>query len=159
MLVILGASVGVMTASLRNQPRTTERSTDIQAARVAMANLTREIRQGATVTTATSTQLSLITNVAKATCGGAVSTVSRLCSVTYTCTAGTCTRTERNTDGTGSAPAVTMVTGLSSGSVFTYSPSATAPSYIGVQLVFPAKSGDDSITLTDGVTLRNRPAS
>ena len=158
-LVIIGGSIGVLVSGIRSEPRLAERSADIQAARVAMENLTREIRQGELVTSATSGQLVLVTNVNSATCGGASSTSVRSCRVTYSCSGGQCTRRETNPDGTGTAPARVVVQGLSSNPVFSYSPSAAAPTYVGITLKFPTGSGDDSITLTDGVSMRNMAAS
>jgi len=48
------------------------------------------------------------------------------------------------------------VSGLSSNDVFSYSPDATDPTYVGITLVFPAENGEEAITLTDGVALRNQ---
>ena len=155
-LIILGGTVGVLTAGIRSEPRIAERTADIQAARVAMERLTREIRQGSSVTTATGSQFAIVTNVNSATCGGAHSTEVRSCRVTYSCSAGQCTRTEANPDGSGTPSTEVVVRGIGSTStVFSYSPSAAAPSYIEIKLEFPAAAGDDSITLTDGVSLRN----
>ena len=154
-LIVLGVGVGLMTTGLQNQPKVAERAGEIQEARVAMERLTREIRQGDSVLSATSTQFSLITNVNSATCGGAPSNVARLCRVTYTCAGDACTRVEANSDGSGGAPPETVVSGISTSTVFSYTPSAAAPTYVGVNLLFPSESGDDSITLTDGVTMRN----
>ena len=49
------------------------------------------------------------------------------------------------------------VSGISSPNVFSYSPSTTGPSYVGVQLVYPSTSAADgeAVTLSDGVALRN----
>lgn len=157
-LVIIGGSVGVVTAGLRSEPRIAERTADIQAARVAMERLTREVRQGSLVTTATSSQLSVVTNVNSATCGDAASAAARLCRVTYVCSAGQCTRSEADPDGAGASTPVVVVRGISADPVFTYTPSAASPTYVGVALEFPAREGDDSITLTDGVTMRNAAA-
>jgi type II secretory pathway pseudopilin PulG len=155
-LVIIGGTVGILLAGVRSEPRIAERTADIEAARVAMEQLTREIRQGATVTTATGNQFALVTNVDSATCGGAQTTVVRACRVTYSCAAGRCTRAEANPDGSGTASPRVVVEGIVPSSVvFSYSPSAANPAYIGVTLEFPAASGDDSITLTDGVAMRN----
>ena len=155
-LIVIGGTVGVLIAGMRSEPRIAERTADIQAARVAMERLTREIRQGATVTTATGSTIALITNVNSATCGGAHAAEARPCRVTYACTSGKCTRTEVNPDGSGTPSPEEVVSGITStSSVFSYSPSAAAPGYIGVKLEFPAASGDDSITLTDGVSMRN----
>lgn len=157
-LVVLGIGVGLMTTALSNQPKVAERASEIQQARTVMERLTREIRQGDSVVTASSTQFSLVTHVNSATCGGAAASEARLCRVTYTCAAEACTRVEVNPDGTGTATPETVVTGLSTSSVFTYAPSPTAPTYVGVNLLFPSESGDDSITLKDGVTMRNASA-
>ena len=157
-LLVLGVGVALMSTGLRNQPKVAEKASEIQAARVAMERLTREIRQGDSVITATSSQLSLITYVNSATCGGATSSRSMLCRVTYSCSGEACTRTEANPDGSGATAPVIVVSGIESSSVFSYSPSAAAPSHVGVSLLFPAEQGDDSITLTDGVTMRNASA-
>ena len=93
-LIVIGGTVGVLIAGMRSEPRIAERTADIQAARVAMERLTREIRQGATVTSATGSTIALITNVNSATCGGAHAAEARPCRVTYACTSGNCTRTE-----------------------------------------------------------------
>ena len=73
---------------MRSEPRVAEKAGEIQEARVAMERMTREIRQGDSVVSATGTQFSLITNVNSATCGGANSTEARLCRVTYACSGG-----------------------------------------------------------------------
>lgn len=153
-LVLIGGAVGVMTVGLRSEPRIAERTADVQSARVTMERLTGELRGGATVLSATGTQLTMVTSTSSDTCGGSA-TVSRSCRIAYSCTQGQCTRTESKPDGTGVGPSEVVVRGISSGSVFTYSPSSAAPSFVGVSLSFPAAAGDDSITLTDGVTMRN----
>lgn len=152
-LLVIGSSVGILTAGLRSEPRIAERTADIQAARVSMEKLTRELREGSTITTATSNQLSLVTNVNSGTCGDGAPEVP-VCQVTYSCSASECTRSEVNPNG-GVASTQTFVRGISTTSVFTYSPSSSAPTYVGVKLEFPATGGDDSITLTDGVSMRN----
>ena len=154
-LLVLGVGVALMTTGLRNEPRVVEKAGEIQQARVAMERLTREIRQGDSVISATETDLSLITHVNSATCGGATSSQSMLCRVTYSCAAEACTRIESNPDGTGATAPVIVVSGITSSSVFSYTPTAADPSYIGLSLLFPADDGGDSITLTDGVTMRN----
>lgn len=154
-LVIIGGGVGVFTAGLRSEPRIAERTSEIQQARVMMERITRELRQGATVVTATPNQLALVTFVKSPACGGPQSSVARSCRVTYTCSSGTCTRSEANPDGSGGTAATPITTGLSGGDVFTYSPSPAAARYVGVELEFPADEGDDSITLSDGVAMRN----
>ena len=157
-LVVLGVGVGLMTTAMRSEPKVAERSGEIQEARVAMERLTREIRQGDSVVSASNTHFALITNVNSATCGGAPSSEARLCRISYSCASGRCTRVEANPDGTAASAPEIVVNGISTSSVFTYTPTATAPTYVGVKLLFPAENGDDSITLTDGVTMRNATA-
>ena len=158
-LIVIGGGITVLVSSLRSEPRIAERTADIQGARVAMERLTREIRQGAIVTAATSSQFTVVTNVNSATCGGAQSDEVRPCLVTYSCSQSACTRREANPDGTAPGPVVTVVEGVSTASVFSFSPSASAPTHVGIKLEFPGAAGDDSITLTDGATMRNAGAS
>lgn len=144
-LVVMGAGVMVFTASIKSQPRVTSRSAQIQQARTAMENLTRELRQASSVTNATSQGLTMVTWVNSATCGGSYSATSRQCQVSYICTAGICTRTETNVDGTGTGSSRQVVKGLSNSNVFTYAPACSPP----------VGAGEDSISVSDGVALRN----
>jgi type IV pilus assembly protein PilW len=155
-LVVIGAAVTAFTASIRSQPRVSSQAAAIQHARFTMERMVRELRQGSTVPSATASQLSMVTNVDSATCGGSASSTAISCRVTYTCSSGACTRTEAKPDGTSPGPAVQVVQGLSSSNVFAYTPgTTTAPAYVAVTLAFPAKGGTDAITLSDGAALRN----
>jgi prepilin-type N-terminal cleavage/methylation domain-containing protein len=154
-LVLLGGALTVTVTGVRSEPRASERSAEIQQARVLMDRVTRELRQGATVLEATTGHLRLITYVSSETCGGVAATTARSCMVTYDCAAGTCTRVESDAEGTASGPPTVETTGLSADPVFSYLPSAASARYVGITFEFPAADGDDAITLTDGVTLRN----
>jgi prepilin-type N-terminal cleavage/methylation domain-containing protein len=161
-LIAFAAALLLLQVALKAQPRISERGAAIQQGRAWIERLTRELRQGGTVTgSPTSSQLAFLTFVRHSACGGTATGNSIQCLVTYSCAAGTCSRTERNPDGSGTAAAQQMVTGLQSNSVFTYTPSTAAPEYVGVTLMFPATDDpgetEDAITLTDGVTLRNFP--
>src|SRR5918996_4285463 len=90
-LAIIGATIPVMVAGLRSEPRVSERAGEIQQARVLTERITRELRQGATVLVATAGHLELITYVDSETCGGVAATTARSCRVTYDCEGGTCT--------------------------------------------------------------------
>ena len=57
----------------------------------------------------------------------------------------------------GGAQTATIVTGLSTTNVFTYSPSSTSPKSIGMTFSLSGANGDDAITVNDGVALRNVP--
>jgi hypothetical protein len=68
--------------------------------------------------------------------------------VTYTCTAGTCTRVEADLSTGAQGPALQQFSGLATSSVFAYQtdPAADCP--------VPNAAGE-AITITDGATLRN----
>jgi Tfp pilus assembly protein PilW len=155
MLFIFGGAVSLMTIGMRNEPRVAERTADIQTGRVAMENITRELRQGSVVSSATSNVLAVVTNVKSATCGGVSAEESRPCLVTYSCDDGRCTRTERNPDGSGTSAPEVVVAGIADKPVFTYSPGAASPVLVRVRLEFPSTENEDSITLYDAVTMRN----
>jgi len=155
-LLVIGAAVTAFTGAIQSQPRVSSQAAAIQQARTTMERITRELRQGSSVPSASASQLSIVTYVHSATCGGGASNTSISCRVSYSCASGTCTRAEANPDGTSPGPAVQVVTGLSSSNVFVYTPpTSTAPAYVGVTLAFPAKGGTDAITLSDGSALRN----
>jgi Tfp pilus assembly protein PilW len=154
-LVVFGAGVIVFTAAVHSQPQQNARGVQVQHARTAAEAIVRELRQGVEVPAATATQLSVVTYVKSATCGGASAASAIPCRVTYGCASGACTRVEANPDGSAPGPARTVVSGLSSSDVFSYSPTPTAPAWVGITLAFPAGNGDDAITVEDGAALRN----
>jgi prepilin-type N-terminal cleavage/methylation domain-containing protein len=161
-LIAFSSALMVLNIAVKSQPRISNRAASIQEGRVWIERLTRELRQGATmVGTPTASAISYLTYVQHASCGSNVAGSSIQCRVSYVCTAGTCTRTERNPDGSGAATGQQMVTGLQSNDVFSYSPTASAPEYVGVTLQFPATEEqgetEDALTLQDGVNLRNFP--
>jgi type II secretory pathway component PulJ len=154
-LALLAVGLGVLPMVLRSEPRISERAAHIQQGRALIERLTRELRQGSDVSAATSTGLTFLTYVRRTGCGNSAVTEHAIqCRVTYSCQGGTCTRTERNPDGTGTAPPVQLVEGLQS-ALFTYLPGPTLPEYVTVRLAYPAEGGDDAITLEDGANLRN----
>jgi type II secretory pathway component PulJ len=155
-LIVIGGAVMAVTASMNSQPRISSQATGIQQARTTMERITRELRQGSTVPSASPSQLSIVTYVNSATCGGSSAAAGIQCRVTYSCASGVCTRREAKPDGSAPGPAVQVVSGLSSNNVFTYTPpTATAPAYVGVTLALPPQGANQGITLTDGAALRN----
>ena len=162
-LIAFSSAMMVLNVAQRAQPRISHRSESIQEGRVWIERLTREVRQGATmVGTPTASSLSFLTYVQTSACGASGAGTSVECRVSYSCTsAGTCTRTEANPDGSGTGTAQEMVTGLQSNDVFSYSPSASGAEYVGITLRFPATDetgeDEDAVTLQDGASLRNFP--
>jgi prepilin-type N-terminal cleavage/methylation domain-containing protein len=156
-LVVIGGAVTAFSVSTGNQTRIDTQAQAIGLARTAMEQMIRELRQGSSVSNASASQLSIVTYV-DSTCAGSSMTTATQCQVTYACAGGTCTRRLARPDGTSPTSATRVVSGLASNSVFSYSPSATAPSYVGVTLSLPAQTGHPAITLSDGAALRNRGA-
>src|SRR5262245_14227340 len=145
-LLVIGAAVTAFTGAIQSQPRVSSQAAAIQQARAMMERITRELRQGSSVPSASASQLSVVNYGHSATCGGAASDSSISCRVTYSCSSGTCTRTEAQPTGTAPGPAVQVVSGLSNSNVFSYTPpTSTTPAYVGVTLAFPAKGGTDAI--------------
>jgi type II secretory pathway pseudopilin PulG len=157
-LIALSVAVAGMTlvvTMVRSQPGMSERAGLVQQGRTMLESLSRELRQGESVLSPTSSGLSVLTYVNSATCGGAHSTTAILCRVTYACNSTSCTRAERNPDGSGTAPARQVVRGITGPNVFSYQGTSGDPSYVGIRLVFPAEDGSEAITLDDGAALRN----
>lgn len=162
-LIVLAGAGTVIVIAAKNTPRVAERSADIQAGMVFQERVGREVRQGYRILNATASSMELYTYRRVATCGSstpiAATAPAIACRVTYSCnTSGTCTRAETDPAGTLTPTVQTVVTGLASNNVFTYSPSATAPEYITMNLSFKkgASTSEDTVTLQDGFELRNR---
>jgi prepilin-type N-terminal cleavage/methylation domain-containing protein len=134
-LVVVGGALTVFVSGIRSEPRAAAKVEAIQQARVTVDRITRELRQGWETPTTSSNQLAIVTYVKVATCGGGAASTAIPCRVTYTCTAGACTRTVAQPDGTAPGPAV----------------------HVGVAFAFDS-GGAEPVTLGDGVALRNAEA-
>jgi type II secretory pathway pseudopilin PulG len=158
-IVLLGAVGSLLISGLRDQPGITKTAGNIQTARWVLERMTREFRNGVVVDKATASSVSFQTYVRRSTCGGTTmlpsASPSIKCEVTYTCSGSSCIRLE-TAPGVYTGTATTVFTGLSNGSsVFTFSPNATSPTYVGVTLTIPNPSGSGALTASDGATLRN----
>jgi type II secretory pathway pseudopilin PulG len=161
-LLLIGAAAAVFTSGVSSQPKVSERNAEIQQARTMAETLTRELRQGANVTSTGGGNLMILTYVPHAACGTDTVGPAALCKIFYSCSsAGACTRTECppsvTTPGGGCGTTEIVVTGLADNNVFAFSPRAPGQGYVNVRLALPAANGDDAITLQDGVALRNPP--
>lgn len=153
-LVVVGGALTMFVGAIHSEPRTASKTAAIQQARVTVDRITRELRQGEDISTHQSNKLSIVTYVKAATCGGAAATTSIACEVTYTCSAGKCTRLVAPPNGIPPGPAVQVASGLASQDVFTYLPAGSPePTYVGISLSFTSEG--QPVTLTDGVALRN----
>jgi type II secretory pathway pseudopilin PulG len=158
-IVVLGAVSVLLVGALRAQPGISQKAADVQTVRFVTERLTRELREGIVVDKATASSVSFQTYVRHSTCGGSgqlASTAPAIkCEVTYTCSGETCSRLEA-APGTYTGTAETIFKGLNnSSSVFTYSPSSTDPTYVGVTITIPAAGSSAVTTVSDGASLRN----
>lgn len=153
-LVVISGAFTMFAGAIHSQPRDSAKVAAMQEARTTADRITRELRQGLEVVpTPASNKLEVITYVKAATCGGAAASTAIPCRVTYTCSGTTCSRVVAQPNGSAPGPSVLVASGLTSSSVFSYSPSTTDPSYVGV--TFSLSGSGQPFTLSDGVTLRN----
>ncbi len=159
LMAVLAIAMPTVVQGLRTEPKISHRAAQIAKARVTVERVARELRQGVSIDSATTSSVSFRTYTRHSTCGdnAALSPSLRAiqCQVTYSCTGDSCYRTEGNIDGTAGGPAVLLVEGLLSPDVFTYLPDPADPSYVEVRFSFSAEGGEDAITLDDGIELRN----
>jgi type II secretory pathway pseudopilin PulG len=155
-VVLMGGVVTLLIGALRTQPKVSQSAANIQTARFVLDRMTRELRNGFSVSDAKTTSVSFETYVRSSSCGASTLSLptapSIRCQVRYTCESGACKRTETNPGVlTGGTP-VTMVKGLAAATSFSY-PSAT---FVKVTLVIPSPGGGtDTTTVSDGASLRN----
>jgi hypothetical protein len=152
-LVVVGGALTVFIGAVRSEPRTASEVAAMQQNRVTIDRITRELRQGLEIPTATSRELEIVTYVKAASCGGAAASTAIPCRVTYSCSGEACTRVVAQPDGSEPGPSVQVASGLSSAEVFTYLPSEADANYVGVSFSFSSEGRP--VTLHDGVALRN----
>lgn len=162
-VALLAVVSSLLVGALRGQPRITKKNADIGTARWVLDRMTSELRNGIVISQATASSVSFQAYVRRTTCGGptapAATAPSIKCQVTLSCTTSpkACSRQEAAPGDVGGGTAATVFTGLSNGSaVFTYLPNASTPTYVKVTLTLPDPTGGgDSLTISDGATLRN----
>jgi type II secretory pathway pseudopilin PulG len=157
-VVVMGAVALLVIAAVKDQPKISKQAQTISTARWVLERFTHEIRNGVSVSAATSSEFSFQTYVRHSTCGGSGALESTApaikCQVTYTCTTTSCSRAE-SAPGTFSGTASRVFNGISSNQVFTYAPSQAAPTYVRITLKLPNPSGSGALTVSDGASLRN----
>lgn len=170
-LAVVGGGTAMVISAVRQQPELSERAQNVTTARWQLDRMTREIRNGVSVTTSSPSAVSFVARVRRTTCGGtateSTTTPAIQCQIAYSCTTTSCARTERDVGATTGGSTSTIVTGIDSSSVFCFVPSAeedptecgpaksgTAPTYIGVTLNVPNPSGPSALTVSDGASLR-----
>ncbi|HEY2478122.1 MAG TPA: hypothetical protein VGI17_05280 [Solirubrobacterales bacterium] len=171
-VIIVGAATAMLISAVRDQPALSRKAQNVTTARYQLERIVREIRNGVSIEVASPSELSIITQVRRVACGGAVPTDPQAeaikCQVTYRCTAGSCTRTEAAPGGAAIGAPTVALSGVSDpGSVFCFVPStagdptecgsaqgSTKPNYVGIQLEVPNPEGPGLLTISDGANLR-----
>jgi prepilin-type N-terminal cleavage/methylation domain-containing protein len=158
-VVLLGAVGSMVISAMRSQPDLSKKSQNVSTARWVLERLTREIRNGIKVDSATASSVAFQTYVRHASCGSTTPLASGLpairCEVTYACTPPSCTRKETAPEVLSGGTPITIFSGIDDENVFTYSPSAAAPTYVGIRLHIPNPDGPNALTVSDGASMRN----
>jgi Tfp pilus assembly protein PilW len=169
-IIVVGGATAMLITAVKDQPRQQKQAENIDTARYELERMTREIRNGVSVTASAPSNVSFVARERRATCGGAAQTNANTpaitCQILYACTTTACTRTERAVGATSGGVTTTIVTGINSSAVFCFVPSAnadptecgpakaeTTPTYIGVTLRVPNPTGSGMLTVSDGASL------
>ncbi len=159
-VILVGAACAMLISAVQQQPKLSKKSQEITTARYVLERMTREIRNGIVVYSATGSAVEFKTRVRHKTCGGSAQESSSVaaieCRVTYSCTTTACTRTETAPEvaGAGGTP-IPLVGNLDSSQVFNYEPSPpSTPTYVGITLHIENPEGKGELTVTDGAGLR-----
>ena len=152
---ILAGSMTLLVDMMQKQPGLSDRSQQVEQARVTLERMVRELRPGYAVDSPAGVANTVkFRTYMRRTCAGVITTTVTLCQVTYTCTpsTGICTRSTANANGTSPTAPTRLITGVTNTGVFTIQ-----SGYVGIQFVLPSKDGRGSLTVTDGARLRNAP--
>ncbi len=159
-VVVMAAVASLVISAVRDQPKITKQAETISTARQVLDRMTHEIRNGIAVDAehAKPDLVSFRGYVRHTSCGGSTVLASGApaieCQITYSCTSTACTRIEAN-PGVFTGTARELVSGINSNQVFTYSPKPTAATYVKITLRLPNASGQGSLTVSGGASLRN----
>jgi hypothetical protein len=171
-VILVGASSAMLISAVKDQPALSRKSENITTARWQLERIVREIRNGVSVKVATPSEVSIVTQVRRTTCGSSASLSPSAkaipCKVIYRCAATSCTRSEATLTGFPVGATTVALSGVKNpSSVFCFVPSAAADptecgapreldalTYIGVDLEVPNPNGPGLLTISDGATLR-----
>lgn len=171
-IIVVGGATAMLISAVRDQPKQQQQAENIDTARFELERMTRELRNGVSVTSTSPSSVSFVARVRRKECGGEALTSANSpaisCQIIYSCTTTSCTRTERATTATSGGAVSTIVTGIDSPEVFCFVPSTStdptqcgtaqtskSPTYVGITLNVPNPSGPGALTVTDGASLRS----
>ncbi len=171
-MIVVGGATAMLISAVRDQPKLQRQAENVDTARYQLERITRELRNGVSVSESSPTGVTFIARLRRVECGGAVPTDPSApaieCEVVYSCTTSSCTRTEREPEQASGGATSTVITGIDSAEVFCFVPSAntdptecgpaqeeSSPTYVGVTLQVPNPSGTGRLTVSDGASLRS----
>lgn len=138
--IVLASLLGVFMSVQRSQAYVTDRSESMDALRLAMNRLSKEVRQATAVTTTTATSFAMRTYIA-----GSPE------DITWSVSGGTLTRS----DAWGSS--IPVLRNVTNADIFTYTPATGRPIIVKVRLEMrPDQSPDVLLELSSEIRLRNR---
>jgi len=142
-IVVFAAAFGFYQIVVNRTADTTARANTLSDTRVAMERMTRDIREGKTVSVGSG--------------GTSLTIVSPIEQIIYTCTSGTCSRSTRTLAGAAKTGPERIVAGLNSSTVVFQSVSLTGAAHASVRVTLNStpEGRDTPIALTEDVTLRN----
>lgn len=149
LLVVGGTVLTMFDIGVRTEPKITQRSQRIADGRAALERMTRELRQTYSVRTTGSTEIDVLTYLRS----GSASAVERR--VLYQCGDGACLRSEAAPNEAFGGSGTMFIDDIANSDVFSYTPNTISPEFVKVKLVLSIPGQDRTITLSDGVNLRN----
>lgn len=158
-VVVMGAVVSLVIATVRDQPKISKETQNVSSARWMLDRLTHELRNGIAVKEGSASRISFEGYVRHTTCGGttvlAATSPAIKCRITWECTTTTCSRKETN-PGTTTGTAKPVFSGLSSSQIFTYAPNVANATYVKATLQLPDPTSSGSpLVISSGASLRN----
>lgn len=167
-VIIVAASCAMLINAVRDQPALSGKAQNVTTARYQLERAVREMRNAVKIESGGTSEVTLVAQVRRVSCGGAPTTDPNAepiqCEVTYQCSGSSCTRTE--------AGATTIAfSGIGDTNVFCFVPSEEADptmcgapkeeeggdiasTYVGINLQVPNPEGPGLLTISDGASLR-----
>jgi hypothetical protein len=170
-VILVGASCAMLINAVQDSPALSKKAQNVTTARYQLERIVRELRNGVQLETMTPAEVTMIAQVRRVACGGAVSTDPDAepvqCRITYRCIDKSCTRIEETPGGIPVGTPTIALSGIGDPNVFCFVPSAasdptqcgtpdseTPPTYVGINLEVPNPEGSGLLTISDGATLR-----
>ena len=142
-IVVFAGAVGFYQVVVNRTEDTTARADTLSSSRVAMEQITRDIREGTTATVGSG--------------GASLTIVTPLEQIIYSCSAGSCTRSTKTLAGVTTGNPRVTISGLNASTVVFQSATITGAAHASIRVTLNATPDgrETPIALTEDVTLRN----